>query len=169
VLFYGAKNIRRDFTIKLLSDLFQVRWLGDIYGAERDEEISKSRLVLNIHFYLAQTLELVRISHLLQNGVAVITEESDLNPYGDGVAMTKYRHIPKAVMGHLQNPSRMDDLRRKGPEALKKYPMKEIVKTALSEGKLETFTPLDSASPQSAPSDQVHPRDQQDTVATEGP
>ena len=46
-----------------------------VYGAERDALIARSKIVLNVHFYGAKVLEVVRLSHLLSNGAFVISED----------------------------------------------------------------------------------------------
>jgi hypothetical protein len=93
VLFYGCVNQRRDFILQLLASGLRVQVLDDCYGEERDEFICRSKLVLNVHYYGAQTLERLRIAHLLANKVPVVSEQSDINPYGDGIAIVPYRQL----------------------------------------------------------------------------
>lgn len=75
VLFYGALNARRRRVLSELSRRgLEVTILCDVYGALRDELISRARLVLNVHFYESQILETVRLSYLMANGVCVLSE-----------------------------------------------------------------------------------------------
>ena len=75
VLFYGSLNGRRSKIIDALkaANLNVVNVFG-VYGAERDALISRSKIVLNIHFYDSKIFEIARISYLLSNGVCVVSE-----------------------------------------------------------------------------------------------
>ena len=44
------------------------------YGGKRDALIARAKVVLNIHYYAAQVFEIVRVSYLLANSKAVVTE-----------------------------------------------------------------------------------------------
>ena len=76
VLFYGSLNDRR---IKILLEL-RARGLNavhvmGVYGAERDDLIARSKVVLNMHYYENPGLfESIRVSYLLANGVCVVSE-----------------------------------------------------------------------------------------------
>ena len=75
LLFYGTVNERR---LGILRGLHQsglrVHRVHGIYGAERDALIARAKLVLNIHAHPTKVLEVVRISYLLANRKAVVTE-----------------------------------------------------------------------------------------------
>ena len=87
VLFYGSRNERRN---KILEELLNrglvVKALFGVYGEERDAWIARSKVVINIHFYEATLFESVRLSYLINNGVAVITEKSSHYPW-EGVPL----------------------------------------------------------------------------------
>jgi hypothetical protein len=74
VLFYGAVNERRRKALQ------QVRATGlkvaaaYLYGKERDAVIARSKLVLNIQQNTADLFEIVRVSYLLANRKAVVSE-----------------------------------------------------------------------------------------------
>ncbi len=75
VLFYGSVNERRARIVNALKEAgVKVQALFGIYGEERDKFIARSRVILNVHFYDARILEVVRISYLLANAKAVVTE-----------------------------------------------------------------------------------------------
>ncbi len=75
VLFYGSVNERRKKILDALSrEGLRVEALFGVYGAERDARIARSRVVLNLHFYDSSIFELVRVSYLLANGKAVVSE-----------------------------------------------------------------------------------------------
>ena len=75
VLFYGSLNERRNFIVQALKDAgAKVHVVFGVYGTERDELIARSKIVLNVHFYDAKIFEIVRVSYLLANSKAVVTE-----------------------------------------------------------------------------------------------
>jgi len=84
VLFYGAVNERRrDILIAIQQAGLRVHAPFGVYGAERDALIARAKVVLNIHAHPTKVLEVVRISYLLANRKAVVTEldaDSELEP-----------------------------------------------------------------------------------------
>ena len=75
VLFFGSFNARRS---AVLDDLRQrglaVKAVFNVFGAELDELISRSKVVINIHFYPNGRLEMIQIFDLLANGRTVVSE-----------------------------------------------------------------------------------------------
>ena len=75
VLFYGAINERRS---RILDELratgLNVVSLVGVYGNELAPYISRSKVILNLHFYEIKIFEVVRISYLLNNKKAVVSE-----------------------------------------------------------------------------------------------
>ena len=75
VLFYGSVNERR---LKILNELREsglvVEQRFGLYGAERDALISRSKIVINIHYYESKILEFVLISYLLADKVCLVSE-----------------------------------------------------------------------------------------------
>jgi hypothetical protein len=78
VLFTGALNDRR---AKILDEMRQrgvsVRHESRVFGEAKNRLCAASRVVLNIHYYEAQTLEEVRLLPLFASGVPVISEDGD--------------------------------------------------------------------------------------------
>lgn len=75
VFFYGSLNQRRNHVIKSLKDAgVKVHTVFGVYGKERDALIARSRIVLNTHFYESKLFEIVRVSYLLANSKAVVSE-----------------------------------------------------------------------------------------------
>jgi hypothetical protein len=75
VLFYGSINARRRQVLEaLLAQGLKVEVLYGVYGAARDAVIARAKVVLNLHFYEAKIFEAVRVSYLLANGRAVVSE-----------------------------------------------------------------------------------------------
>ena len=77
VLFYGSINLRRKILLdEIRSKNINLGTLFNSYGADRDEQIASSKLVIDIHKEDVGSLEIVRMHHLLNNGVAVLSEVS---------------------------------------------------------------------------------------------
>ena len=97
VLFYGSLNDRRSKIIDALkaANLNVVNVFG-VYGAERDALISRSKIVLNIHFYDSKIFEIARISYLLSNGVCVVSETGNdpiESEFKNSLVLTEYDDI----------------------------------------------------------------------------
>lgn len=77
VLFYGSVNDRR---LKIYNDLkstgINVVYKRNIWGAERDELISKSKVVIIPHYNNNSIMETARLSYLLSNKCIVVMEQS---------------------------------------------------------------------------------------------
>jgi len=75
VLFYGAVNERRRVALKAIQDRgLTVQAMFGCYGAARDALIARAKVVVNLHKHDAQVFEIVRVSYLLANRVAVVSE-----------------------------------------------------------------------------------------------
>lgn len=132
VLFYGAMNLRRQFVLKQLGQICKTHFVCGVWGDERNELIMRSKIVLNVHFYESQTLELLRLAPLLANRIPVVSEASTLNPYGpDGIRMVPYRDIVRTVMELLRDDAAREKLGNDGYEAFRKTEMVDVVRGAL--------------------------------------
>lgn len=114
VLFYGSLNQRRNRILNALKDLgIKVHAVFGVYGRERDELIARSKIVLNVHFYEAKVFEIVRVSYLLANSKAVVTEcspDTAMEPgLKDCILPLPYERLVEGCRALLQN----DDERRK--------------------------------------------------------
>ncbi|HEX8955850.1 MAG TPA: hypothetical protein VF798_06230, partial [Burkholderiaceae bacterium] len=75
VLFYGSLNDRRRRVLDGLRRRgVNVEAVFGVYGAERDALIARAKLVLNLRLYDSDIFEIVRVSYLLGNGKAVVSE-----------------------------------------------------------------------------------------------
>ena len=95
ILFYGSINERRLAMLEHMATAgLKIEVLFGVYGDERDAMIARSRIVLNVHYYPAKIFEIVRISHLLANGVCVVSEDSPmdsaLEAVQDGIVQAPY-------------------------------------------------------------------------------
>ena len=78
VLFYGLINDRRHAAIKSLCDAgLKVLATQEAFGNLRDALLARSRLLLNVHYYLPAKLEIVRLGYAFANGKAVVAEWRD--------------------------------------------------------------------------------------------
>lgn len=119
LLFYGTPNGRRLWVLdKLKSHGIQVVSRFNIWGRQRDELISRAKLVLNVHFYPIHILEIVRVSYLLANHKAVVAEcdpdteiEDDIR---DGVCAVPYDDLVDACRRLLAHPSEREALAERG-------------------------------------------------------
>ena len=77
VLFYGSMNDRRQQIIdQLTAKGMNIVVKTNIWEKERFELISRSKVIINIHYYEQNILESARISYLLSNQCAVLSETS---------------------------------------------------------------------------------------------
>ncbi|KPF64154.1 hypothetical protein IP88_13880 [alpha proteobacterium AAP81b] len=85
VLFYGSVNDRRrEILDAIAADGMNLVTVFGQYGAARDAQIARAKVVLNIHYYESQILEVVRLSYLMNNAKAVVAEvNSDTAVDGD--------------------------------------------------------------------------------------
>lgn len=78
VLFYGdaSSSQRRREMLAELRVYFNVRVCSEVFGKEMIEEISRARVVINVHYYENSLLEMPRIQECLSLGVPVVSEGS---------------------------------------------------------------------------------------------
>jgi hypothetical protein len=140
VLFYGATNARRQAVLEGLSHAgLSVTHFTDVYGHSRDSAIARAKVVLNMHFYESRGVnssifEMVRVSYLMANGVAVVTEESvdipdDLRP---GLAVVPYGALVETCRGIVNSVERRRELERTAFECFRRHPEEEILKAAIA-------------------------------------
>ena len=75
VLFYGSYEPRRTAVLDECAKRgLRVKHLFRVFGQERDRYIEQSKVVLNLHSYPDSPTEDVRLTHLVANGVCVVSE-----------------------------------------------------------------------------------------------
>ncbi len=119
VLFYGSYNPRRTAVLdELRSSGLNVHHVYGVYGAARDELISRAKVVLNIHFYEPGSFEAVRVCYLLANRKAVVAEinpgeflDADLS---DGVLAVPYGGLVQGCKSLVADCSKRRDLEERG-------------------------------------------------------
>ena len=109
VLFYGSINQHRDRILRELEETgLKVVRLFNCYGAERDQIIARSKIVLNLHYYPQQIFEIVRVSYLLANHCFVVSEDSPEIDKGQyGIPMYPAEDIAKACISWINMPAAM--------------------------------------------------------------
>lgn len=123
VLFYGSINQRRRDVLATLRGLgLNVVVLFDVYGRERDEAISRAKVVLNIHALNAKVFEIVRVSYLLANRTCVLSEgdsnDPDVQPLLGGLAIAPYDDLVRRCVELVKSPADRERLAAKGFEIM---------------------------------------------------
>jgi len=136
VLFYGSVNERRKRVLAELQALgVAVHAVFGVYGAQRDALIARSRLVLNVHFYPAQIFEVVRVSYLLANGKAVVSEctpQTEIDPdLRAGIEVVDCGLLARACVELLQDDPRRRALERRALACICARPEAAILAGAL--------------------------------------
>ena len=148
VLFYGSLNERRNKVLNQLKELgVAVHTAFGVYGQERDALIARSKVVLNVHFYETKIFEIARISYLLANSKAVVTEcdgnTAAEHGLAEGMLALPYQSLVEGCVFLLQHGDERRDLESRGFHAFSKRKESEILSTALQ----QTTTPATSSSP----------------------
>ena len=135
VLFYGSIGPRRQHILGTLAHKINLKAIFGIYSTERDKLIQRSRLVINIHHYPSQLFESVRISYLLNNRVAVLSEKADDIPWPNiGLATVDYDHFGEACAFLRAEDARLDALAEFTHQKFAElYPMASIMSPLLKE------------------------------------
>lgn len=137
VLFYGSFNPRRRAVLDELGARgFRVAWPFGVYGADRDAWIARSKIVINMHLHETEIFEIVRVSYLLANKRAVVselgarpTEDRDLAP---GIAFTPYDELVDRCADLLDDDQARQDLAERGYQAFSARNQATILSQALS-------------------------------------
>ena len=120
VLFYGAiDDRRRNIIERMIARKINVQYLFGVYGAERDAYIRRSKIVLYLHHYTAaKVFEIVRVSYLLANKKAVVSElsnDTDIEPdIKQAIHGVTYDDIPDACSELLADKKKRRALERRG-------------------------------------------------------
>src|SRR6185503_16080302 len=109
VLFYGSINERRKKVIdELRARGVRAEAVFGAYGVVRDQLISVSRLILNLHYYEAKVFEIVRVSYLLANRCVVVSERGadpdEEAEFESGVAFADYTDLADRCVDLLARP-----------------------------------------------------------------
>ena len=147
VLFYGTINDRRR---QVLSELeakgAKVYSTSQTYGKQRDELIARSKIVLNLHFYVAKVFEVVRVSYLLANQKFVIAERSHTSEeaeFSGGLVFAEYENLVETCLDYLARPNDRQRIAAAGFELMVQRPvapyLSEILPTIPVNNQRSTF------------------------------
>ena len=139
LLFYGGRNRRRTELLREIQGTgINLHYLYGVYGKDRDHFIERSKVVLNIHIYASEILELVRINYLMHNKVCVLTEcnestkiEEDLKEL---LVCCPREALASAALDLIE---RDDVIQKKAASAhnwLRSRPQENIIKTIFGNG-----------------------------------
>jgi SAM-dependent methyltransferase len=145
VLFYGSLNERRTRVVKALKDAgAKVHTVFGVYGKKRDELIARSKIILNVHFYDAKIFEIVRVSYLLANSKAVVTECCSATQIEQGLADSvlglPYDSLVEGCLSLLKNEEERRKLETRGFQWFSQRKESEILTKALQEQGTATKT-----------------------------
>lgn len=138
VLFYGATNPRRDAVLDAIAGSgLNLHASFGVYGEERDHLIARAKVVLNMHQHAAQIFEVVRVSYLLANRKAVVSElstatamEDDL---ADGILGVPYDQLAAACRRLVEDGELRHRLEIRGYETMAARRQDAYLRTLLAE------------------------------------
>lgn len=137
VLFYGSIGERRG---KILNELaaagLNLKTVFGIYGRERDELISRSKVVINIHHYDSKIFEVVRVFYLMTNAKAVVSEVDEFTyideVYLSGVRSAPYKSLTDACLELVASDEKRTERENCAYETIKKVPQAQELKSLIS-------------------------------------
>ena len=137
VLFYGSLNERRERVLDQLRKAgARVEAVFGVYGAQRDALIARSKMVLNLHYFESRVFEIVRVSYLLANGRAVVSERGaapeEEAPFAEAVAFADYDGVARACLGLLERAQERARLAEAGRRLMRGRPQAAFLKEALA-------------------------------------
>ena len=130
---------RRYAVLRELHDRgLRVKWLSGVLGASRDAWIARSKIVLNIHYWEAKIFEIARVSYLLANRRAVVSEHG-ADPtlergLESGIAFADYNELVDRCVELLGDEPTRRELAERGYQAFSAGSQAAILDRALSEG-----------------------------------
>ena len=138
VLFYGSINERRQ---KVLQDLVDqgvsLVHHTRCYGPRRDRLIARARIVVNLHYYSAKIMEVVRLSYLLANGAFVVSERGEdrlvERDFEDGMAFCDYEDLVKTCLHYLKNGQQRSEIAARGKTVFSAMLQKDYLQEALAQ------------------------------------
>ena len=147
ILFFGSMNERR----KAILDGFVnagVALVGvfGAYGGKRDALIARAKVVLNVHYYEAKVLEIVRLQYLLANQVTVLSEHgadpSEDEELSDAVSFAPYDRLVAQGLRLLSSPQEREVLAKNGFDAIRRRPQADYLRRALNDATERRDTPI---------------------------
>lgn len=137
VLFYGSINPRRREVLDALDQAGPIVYSAfGVYGDQRDAMIARARIVLNMHYYEAKVLEIVRVSWLLANRCFVVCErgaDAEMeHPFESGIAYCDYDALVDTCRHYLAHPEQAAAIADAGLALMQQRPTSAYLAAALS-------------------------------------
>ncbi|SAK51309.1 glycosyltransferase family protein [Caballeronia ptereochthonis] len=137
VLFIGSLCPRRAHVIdRMRAAGIDVIAAFGLYGRPRDRLIARARLVLNVHSRADGVLEIVRLSYLLANGCAVLSERCadahDEAPLAHAIAFADYDSLPERAAQLISSPTELERLARDGYAEMRSRRAADYLRAALA-------------------------------------
>ncbi len=137
VLFYGSLNDRRRAVLDALrAQGVKVETLYGVFGPARDAVIARAKLVLNVHFYEAKVFEAVRVSYLLANRRAVVSEtcadREEEAPFANALAFAPYEQLVATCQRLLADDAARTALAARGFEVMHQRSPVPFLRAALA-------------------------------------
>jgi SAM-dependent methyltransferase len=112
VLFYGAINERRLNVINELKEKkINIFATNHAYCSVRDSLISRSKIVLNLHYYTPGTLEVARLGYLWANKKSIVSEKNNDTEFypelENACAFANINDITGKIIELLNNPDKI--------------------------------------------------------------
>ena len=141
VLFYGSLNPRRQKILKELeSKGVNVKSAFGVYGEERDELILRSKLIINIHQHEVNVLETVRLSYLMTNCKAIVSEcniDTEVPEFmRPGLKLVPYDNLVDACLELLADEEAIASLEQDARDAMMSKSYSDILLDALDDADL---------------------------------
>lgn len=136
VLFIGSMSERRHAALlNIHARGKKVVTAYNCYGAERDAQVARAKIVINIHFFEAQVFEIVRASYLMANRVCIVSEtgkdETLEAPFKDGIAFAPYEGLAEKCMQLLEDEAARNAIAQRGFECFKAQSQVPMLERAL--------------------------------------
>lgn len=136
VLFYGTLNERRSAVIMLLEEEgLRVESSFGVYGLRRDRLISRSKIVINIHYYESKVMEIVRLSFLMANKRFIVSEkgndESMERSFEGGIVFVDYDSMVETCCRYVNNITERREIAVRGHEIFSAHNQEAFLKKAL--------------------------------------
>lgn len=135
VLFYGLPSRERLVTFEALCMMgLKCVFVCGLYGPERDELISRAKVVLNINQYVqSRVFEVVRVSYLLANRKAVVADRNSgtvvPDGWGAGVRFASLQDVPRCCLELVEDDAQRHQLEEEGFEAVKRLDIRDHLRT----------------------------------------
>lgn len=134
VFFYGSLNDRRTGILqRLIAGGIQPVCGTGLYGVGRDAVIASSKLILNLHAHPQEIFEAVRVSYLLANSKAVVSENSpDIGYFADAVALADPDTIAEVCRELLANDEKRRVLEQRGFQVFSQHSLLDSLAVAIA-------------------------------------